>query len=193
MNITFDTCAMSRNDALGIVSLLSTVFQFPMPALFTGQANLPSAPSDAPAPETVASGPMLVVQPEPAQPIQGAPEAPSEAQPEATQPAKRHRRTKAEIAADEAAAKVEAAPAGSVPVTEASASEPAPTEAQPAAESTQKSLTADELRNLLNGYIARHSMEEAIKQLQKFNCNRVSEALTLEPAKLAELAAVLRG
>jgi hypothetical protein len=54
-------------------------------------------------------------------------------------------------------------------------------------------VSADELRALLNGYIAKHSMEEAIGQLQHFGCNRVTEALTLDPIDLAALAGALRG
>ena len=36
-------------------------------------------------------------------------------------------------------------------------------------------------------------MDEAIKQLKAFNCNRVTEALALDPIKLNELAAALNG
>jgi hypothetical protein len=46
---------------------------------------------------------------------------------------------------------------------------------------------------LLNGYIAKHSMEEAIGQLKTFGCNRVTEALALKPAMLSALAEALRG
>lgn len=57
---------------------------------------------------------------------------------------------------------------------------------------TAKPTIADELRALLNGYIQKHSMEDAIAILKEFGCNRVSEALTLEPAKLSALAEKLK-
>jgi hypothetical protein len=54
-------------------------------------------------------------------------------------------------------------------------------------------VTADELRALLNSYIAKHSMEDAIAILGTFSCNRVTQALALPADKLNELAAALRG
>jgi hypothetical protein len=54
-------------------------------------------------------------------------------------------------------------------------------------------VSADELRGLLNGYIAKHSMEEAIGRLKAFGCNRVTEALALESGALNALAEALRG
>jgi hypothetical protein len=36
-------------------------------------------------------------------------------------------------------------------------------------------------------------MEDAISQLKAFGCNRVTEALSLEPEKLNQLAEALRG
>ena len=65
--------------------------------------------------------------------------------------------------------------------------------AQQAAQLATGKIDADQLRALLNGYIARHSMEEAIEKLRAFGCNRVTEALALESAKLNELAATLNG
>lgn len=64
---------------------------------------------------------------------------------------------------------------------------------QPTLADTVKVLTVDDLRAALNGFISRHSMEEAIEVLKSFGCNRVSEAATLEPAKLAGLAEKLNG
>jgi hypothetical protein len=61
------------------------------------------------------------------------------------------------------------------------------------ATATIGTVSADELSALLNGYIAKHSMEEAIGQLKNFGCNRVTEALALEPVKLKALAEALRG
>ena len=118
------------------------------------------------------------------------------------QPTARHRRTKAEIAADEAS-KAQASPADPTPVT----AEPGPAVTDSvvpaaAASGTTQSATAtpgtvpvsaDELRALLNGYIAKHSMEEAIGQLQRFGCNRVTEALALDSIELAALTGALRG
>jgi hypothetical protein len=108
---------------------------------------------------------------------------PTLAAPAIEQPAKRHRRTKAEIEADEAAAKQASA------VTDVPASTAAPETKTVEIEI----VDADKLRFLLNGYIAKHSMEEAIGQLQTFGCNRVTEALALDPVKLNDLAGALRG
>jgi hypothetical protein len=71
------------------------------------------------------------------------------------------------------------------------ATPPSPVKVDVADNATAKTVTADELRSHLNGYIARHSMEEALVQLESFGCRRVSEALNLEPAKLNALATVL--
>ena len=80
--------------------------------------------------------------------------------------------------------------AAGVPVTEVSVAAEASASA-PAAQA--KPISADELRSLFNAYISKNSMEAAIAILQSFNCNRVTEALALEPAKLNELAAKLNG
>ena len=104
----------------------------------------------------------------------------------------RRRRTKEQIAADEAAKQtlVEAAE-GSLNASEAG--DVGTVVKTPATPTTVGPITADELRALLNGYIARHSMEDAIGQLKTFGCNRVTEALALEPTKLNALAEALRG
>jgi hypothetical protein len=157
MNIQFDD-NINQKQAQGIILLLTSLF----PALNNSQPLSPSASqlSDpAPAPSATA-GPTLV--------------------PESTPEATRKRRTKAEIAADEAAAKQTANPTESI-------------ESQPTGTAKPTTVSADELRTLLNTYIAAHSMEEAIAILQAFGCGRVTEALALEPAKLNELAAKLRG
>jgi len=188
MNVNFDTCTMSRTDALGVVALMTSLFD-----LSTSNGQADPAPS-SPALQLVPSNP-------PAQAVTevnaSAPDAGAATQASSEPQTTRKRRTKAEIAADEAAAKQAAVdPTAAGAEQPASAESAKTTDASPSASASAteaKPLTADELRTLLNGYIARHSMEEAIKQLQAFNCNRVSEALTLEPAKLAELAAVLRG
>lgn len=104
---------------------------------------------------------------------------------------KRTRRTKAEMAAAEAAGqKADSTP---TPTAEGAATaQPTVTDATPES-SVPKTLSIDEFRALLNEYIQKHSMEEAIGQLKAFGCNRVTEALALEPAKLSQLAAALRG
>ena len=106
---------------------------------------------------------------------------------------KRTRRTKAEIAAatgaadaDEAAAKQASTPAAEVTLQTAIEST---TEPQP----TAKPITKEELTALVNGYISRHSMEDAIATLRDFGCSRINEALAMDPAKLADLAEKLRG
>ena len=106
-----------------------------------------------------------------------------------SEPTTRKRRTKAEIAADEAQAKAQAALSAGVPVAEVST--PTPTTAEPTPAPT-KPIDAEALRGLVNTYIAAHSMEAALALLQEFKCNRINEAMTLEPAKLSALVARLQ-
>jgi hypothetical protein len=113
----------------------------------------------------------------------------TQATPQASEPTattKRGRRTKAEMAADAILEKT-----GHAPVNGTS-SEPEPSELPPVTTRTQV-VSADELRSLLNGYIAKHSMEDAIGKLKAFNCNRVTEALSLPVDQLSQLAEALRG
>ena len=172
MIVNFDTASMTPSEARSLITLLS--------ALYPGQAQSSPNPTPAAAPTTAQSGPILVAALETAQ---QAPEPAADLTPE---PATRKRRTKAEIAADEAAAKQAAATqqteqsAGLAPLPEQTVS-------------TDKPLTAEELRALLNGYIQKHSMEDAIKILQSYECNRVTEALSLPADKLMSLAEALRG
>ena len=182
MNIQFDE-NISQNQAQGIILLLTTLF----PTMNNSQ---PVSHSTAPAPtlqtaiesttdlqqqtETRSGGPELVILPE--------------------QPSTRKRRTKEQIAMDEAAkqAPMEAV-RGSLNVSEAGDVEVAAKVPATPTETSAKPITADELRASLNAYIAKHSMEEAIAILKSFGCGRVSEALALDPAKLAELAGQLNG
>ena len=218
MNIQIDTQHLTPNEALGLISfleaLLPTGEEFPV-----SPVSQPSAPSPANeeqaifgVPIPVAAHTLRIVEADP----------PTPAPTPISEPTKRTRRTRAEIAADEAAAKLApvkgslnvseagdvelAAPAPSVQAipadpTTASAVQPAAASgttqsaiAPPAtAPATNKPIDAETLRSLLNGYIARHSMEDAIGQLKAFGCNRVTEALSLEPEKLNQLAEALRG
>jgi len=179
MNIQFDTDTLTLAEAQGLTSLVASLFpklSVSAPGPVSGPVtSIALVPATAPAAQPEAQ-PVQPSQPTPPE----APAQPASAAVVAEQPAKRHRRTKAEIEADEAAAK-------QAPVTEAPA---APTTT---AAADAKPIDADDLRFLLNGYIAKHSMEEAIGQLQAFGCNRVTEALALDPAKLNSLAEVLRG
>ena len=106
-----------------------------------------------------------------------------------SEPTTRKRRTKAEIAADEAQAKAQAALSAGVPVAEVST--PTPTTAEPTPAPT-KPIDAEALRGLVNTYIAAHSMEAALELLREFNCSRINEASALEPAKLSALVARLQ-
>ena len=118
------------------------------------------------------------------------PEVPTPEQP-TPEPATRKRRTRAEMAAEQAQP---TDPTQGSAVTNAAASattQPAPVTAITASVSA-KSIDADTLRALLNAHIAAHSMEAAITILQSFGCNRVTEALALDPAKLNELAGKLQ-
>jgi hypothetical protein len=129
----------------------------------------------------------------PAQPIPGLALVQPTAEPAPVDPPKRTRRTKEQIAADEAKQVASSDPTLASAAANAAASDT--TQSAPAQPSTAdaKPLSAEELRALLNGYIAKHSMEDAIGKLKAFGCNRVTEALSLEPAKLNELVEALRG
>lgn len=183
MNIQFDSASLTKTEAQGLIVLLSTLF---------GQTSQPNLSAPAPAtlneqlkasleqtePTSVSSGPVLV-----------------EPTTEAT--TKRTRRTKEQIAADEAA-KAAAPPTvgdqlAAAEAARKAAAGPGSAAANQAAQSANGKIDADQLRALLNGYIARHSMEEAIEKLRAFGCNRVTEALALESVKLNELAATLNG
>ena len=182
MNIQFDTRQLSPEEALGLISLLEIATLGGSGQPQSQSEAPPSNPTPAPSPaEPVSAGPALV---------QAQPSA--DTQPSADAP-KRTRRTKAEMAADEAAKASSALPPATVVTAEPQApAEAAKTEAaSPSAD--RAPISADELRSGLNSYIARHSMEEAIAILQTFGCNRVSEALALDPQKLNSLVEKLRG
>ena len=199
MNITFDTASLRAIEARAIISLLSSLFPN------NSQSQSQPAPFSHPIPTTeeqaIAGVPIETAQAAAA----SQPESPA-SQPE--QPTvTRHRRTKAQIAADAANAAAGGTPtdptpagsnglaAGSDALAAAASgtaqSATAATSTAPA--SALKIISAEELRSLLNAFISKHSMEEAIEKLRSFGCNRVTEALALEPAKLNELAAVLNG
>ena len=164
MNIHFDTNSTNEIETRALIALLSAL----LPAS-TGQAQ--PAPSLTTLNEQLKAS--LALEETQAQAVKPA-SGPQLVEPE---PTKRTRRTKEQIAADEAAKQTPQAPEAPVQHVNGSA----------------KAISADELRALLNGYIARHSMEEAIDKLKSFGCNRVTEALALESAKLNELAATLNG
>lgn len=181
MNIAFDTSSTTRAEVRAIMALLSNLF------VEDNQPVLPFPPPNSPVPTPIPT-PIPVELPPAAVTPQTTEAAPAESQSStevpAEQPARRGRPRKNQ-AQPEAAQESQ---------TEQTQAQP---EAQPAAEPTPavapKPLTAEDLRALLNGFIARHSMEAAIEVLKSFGCNRVSEALTMEPAKLAELAEKLNG
>lgn len=176
MNLNFDTATLTQTEAQAAIVLLSTLFP---------SAAIPSTPERPQPPQiaaehvvasTPASGPTLV-QSDPT-------------------PATRKRRTKAEMEAaaqdapsDPTHGSDAAAAAASSTTQPATASSPT----APAGEAAQatKPISADELRALLNGYIKKHTMEAAIAILKEFGCNRVTEALALDPIKLNELASKL--
>jgi hypothetical protein len=88
-------------------------------------------------------------------------------------------------------AKPQASPADPTPASAVQTAEVSVT--TQSATASKSTVSADELRGLLNGYIAKHSMEEAIGRLKAFGCNRVTEALALESGALNALAEALRG
>ncbi len=184
MNVQFDTSALTKVEAQGIIVLLTTLFPVSSSQPVSSSPAVPSAvqPDSTPAP-TPSTGPVLV--------------SPT-VQPSADQPTTtRRRRTKAEMAADALLAKTGHAPAAEAEAQRV-AEEGHPEEAEAILQEagvavTAKPISADDLRSLLNSYIKKHGMDEAIAQLKRFGCNRVTEALALDPIKLNELAAALNG
>jgi hypothetical protein len=195
MNIQFDS-HISQSEAQGVILLLT--------ALYPSLASQP-ATAHSPVSQLSISEPALVA----ASTVPGQTLVPDAAPAE---PARRGRRSKAEIAADtgsaaadEAQAKAQAALAASVPVTQvqpdptpastpaptADAAAPASTQSTGAVSTTAKPITKEELTALLNGHIQRHSFEAAVAVLKDFNCSRVSDAVALEPAMQAKLVAAL--
>jgi len=176
MNIQFESASLTKTEALALTAFLSV--------LHSGQtqASQPTQPTtlheqlkasveQTPEP-TSGPGPVLVEQ---------------------TETSTRKRRTKAEIAADEAAKQQQPSTVGDQLAAAEAARKAAAEAAAAAPVNGSTKIDADQLRGLLNGYIARHSMEDAIEKLRAFGCNRVTEALALESDKLNELAATLNG
>ena len=180
MIVTFDTSSATPNEGRSLIALLSTLY---------GQ-NQPTT-NPTPAPPT----------PDPVQISAASPQPVEDNVQSIAEPAKRTRRTKAEIAADEAAAKVnptqgaaaDPGPAAQLAEPQASEASAKTTDANLSGSAETKAVSADELRGLLSNFITRHSMDDAIGKLKAFGCNRVTEAINLEPVKLSALAAELRG
>lgn len=192
MNIHIDTASLSAREANSVIAFLNAWLAQ------SGQTQITSVPISTVTSVAVSHPPLVPAPKSEEQAIFGVPTAAQPAQPETTETVaettRRTRRTKAEMEAARAAAAAPAsasvapaaAPAVTAPTPEASTPASAPNGAA-------EPITAEKLRALLNGYIARHSMEDAIGQLKSFGCNRVTEALALEPAKLSGLAAALLG
>lgn len=196
-DINFDTTSTNKRDGQALIALLSVLCG-------RTDSNLP-APAPKNEQEAIFGVPL---QSEPVTAVTAVsdnlPTGPTLVQSDPVPTAEtttRKRRTKAEMAAD-AAAQADRPPTtgdqlmAAEAARKAAAAEAAQaTTATPAAQAVNGAakLSADELRALLNGYIARHSMEEAIEKLRAFGCNRVTEALALEAVKLNELAATLNG
>jgi hypothetical protein len=180
MNIQLDTKHITPDEARGLIAFLTTLLPV------NSENNLTPQTPEAPTLQTAIDSTTEAAElgPAAADPV---PPATTE------HLAKRTRRTKEQIAADEAA-KADRPPTtgDQLAAAEAARKEAASQQAVVAPNGSTK-IDADQLRGLLNGYIARHSMEEAIEKLRAFGCNRVTEALALESAKLNELAATLNG
>jgi hypothetical protein len=183
MNIQFETSQIGQTEAQGLILLLSSLFPTATAGLVPNGLTLQPPPPPPKNEEEAIFG----------VPIQAEPAAPTaaHAQPEPTSESpKRTRRTKAEMEAT-ANAKPQAAPADPTPVSAVQTAEASVT--TQSATASKSTVSADDLRGLLNGYIAKHSMEEAIGRLKAFGCNRVTEALALAPGALNALAEALRG
>ena len=184
MNIQFETSQIGQAEAQGLISLLSSLFPTTTSTVRPSNALQPSPQPPSPKNEDEA---IFGV------PVQAEPAAPTAAhtQPEPTSESpKRTRRTKAEMEAA-ANAKPQASPADPTPASAVQTAEVSVT--TQSATASKSTVSADELRGLLNGYIAKHSMEEAIGRLKAFGCNRVTEALALESGALNALVEALRG
>ena len=214
MNIQFDD-NITQPQAQGIVLLLHALFpalnlsnsqpvNYPIPTTeaqaIGGVAPIPiqATPADAPIP---AAGPGSETGPGPVsaealQQTETRTGGPTLVQ---SEPTTRKRRTKAEIAADEAKAQAASAEPvkGSLNVSEAGDVEtstptpapPKPTASIPANEQERKAMLTD----LFNKYIAGHSFEAALELLREFNCSRINEVVTtLDAAKTAALVARLQ-
>jgi hypothetical protein len=180
MNIQFDTASLNPTEAQAIIALLSVLYGQPsqqsVPALTTFHEQLKASV------EQTSSGPVLV--------------EPTTTEATTTETTtKRTRRTREQIAADKGSADADRTPTVGDQLIAAEAARKAAAEAQQnaVAPNGATKIDADQLRALLNDYIARHSMEDAIEKLRAFGCNRVTEALALESVKLNELAATLNG
>ena len=191
MNINFNTNDIGHAEVRGLIALLSSLIADAYPP--TTQPVPLSHPTPTTEEQAIAGVSIETAQaaavPQPEPPA-----------PEPAQATTRRRRTKAEMAADALLEKTGHAPVPTPAV--ASGAEPQATVesakttvASPSVNSVSvlKPVSAEDLRSLLNAFISKHSMEEAIEKLRSFGCNRVTEALALEPAKLNELVAVLNG
>lgn len=208
MNISFDASALSSREAKALSAFLSSLYPLPSTAQPAQQPQPVQSAQFTELPQQVQQSQPAqpAQQPQPDQPVLQLPNAkavsrvidkfqtavsaladmpPTPPTPTvATEPVvRRGRRSNAQIAAEKEAQRV--------------AEEGHPEEAEAILEEagteSPKPITADDFRTLLNGFIQRHSMEEAIGQLKAYDCNRVSEALALDPAKLRELVAALNG
>jgi hypothetical protein len=190
MNISFDPSTTSTAEIKGLIAFLSALLPNSRISVTT------EVPAQAQSSHPSANGPVFVPASvdQSAQPTQSDQPSPSPF-PSPAEHTRRGRRSKAEIAADETA---KAAEASTQTPAVSSAPSPTPTDEAPAQRVTEpstapngavKPVSADELRSLLNAFIQKHSMEEAIEKLKSFGCNRVTEALGLDPVKLNELAA----
>lgn len=192
MNIHIDTACLSAGEANSVIAFLHAWLAQ------SGQAQITSVPISTVTSVAVSHPPLVPAPKSEEQAIFGVPTAAQPAQPETTEPiaetTRRTRRTKAEMEAARAAAAAPASVSVAPAATQAAAaSTPEVSTPAPVSNGAAEPITAEKLRALLNGYIARHSMEDAIGQLKSFGCNRVTEALALESAKLSGLAAALLG
>jgi len=165
MILNIDTTQLTQSEAEGAISLLRSIF----PSKHAGGA-VPTPPATGPA---LASGPILAsVASEPSPAAQ----TPPSDQPEPS---------------DDAPAEPGPAVAEPGPAAKRRPGRPskAPTKQPDPASSTP--ITAEALRGVLDSFIQRHSMDEAINTLKAHGCNRVSEALALPADKLNALWAAI--
>jgi hypothetical protein len=189
MQINLDTSIVKPSEIRGLIAFLTTLLPVNSENNLTPQT--PEAPTTL-REQIEASVEQTATGSRPVAPSTESTSGPILVEPTTEHPAKRTRRTKEQIAADEAA-KADRSPTVGDQLAAAEAARKATADQAAQATNGSTKIDADQLRGLLNGYIARHSMEEAIEKLRAFGCNRVTEALALESAKLNELAATLNG
>lgn len=199
MILNIDTNTLTGNEAEGAILLLRSLFPSASPASFAPCA--PPALIVYPSPQQSAEiddSPELVQvarvsQAEPSRPqTQPQPQAQPQAQAQsAASPRRPGRPRKDTTQSAQLAASTLPSAEDLDAVAEEAEAKAATTLPAPGAGSELP--TVETLRNALDGYIQRHTMDQAISLLQGYGCQRVSEAMALPAEKLSALWVAVNG